>query len=132
MQQFLKITTILTITLFLTACGGSSDKQGFSKSGKVAGLDVTYSSKKPLVVGDNIISVKIMEHGKVFDANDVQFKVFMPEMPGMPYMEEIKTFKANKEGYSGNVNFSMNGTWQVKIFIKKDAKKYKFSSSIVL
>jgi len=56
----------------------------------------------------------------------------MPEMPGMPYMEEVKTMSASGDAYSSNVNFSMGGTWQVKIFIEADGKKYKHSSSVIL
>ena len=132
MKKFLTIASILTIGLFFTACGGSSDKQGFSKSGKAGSLAVTYSSSKPLVVGDNTIDVKIMNHGKALTGAKVDFKIFMPEMPGMPYMEEVKTLKENGGSYSGNINLSMSGTWQVKIFVEKDGKKYKHSSSVIL
>ena len=132
MKQFLKIASILSVALFFTACGGSSDSKGFTKSGKAGSLDVTYTSAKPLVVGDNTIDVKIMNHGKVLTGAKVDFKVFMPEMPGMPYMEEIKTLKATGDSYGGNVNFSMGGTWQIKIFVEKDGKKYKYSSSVIL
>jgi hypothetical protein len=85
------------------------------------------------VVGDNTINVKITENGEVVtDVTKVELKVFMPEMPGMPYMEEVKTMSTSGDNYSGNVNFSMGGTWQVKIYIEKDGKKYKHSSSVIL
>ena len=132
MKNFLTIASILTVGLFFTACGGSSDAQGFSKTGKAGSLDITYSSAKPLVVGDNTIDVKVTNHGKAVTDAKVNFKVFMPEMPGMPYMEEVKTLKSNSHGYGGNVNFSMGGTWQIKIFVEKDGKKYKHSSSVIL
>ncbi len=135
MRNFLKIASILTIGFFFTACigeGDSSASEGFSKSGKAGSLDVTYSSPKPLVVGNNNISVKISEHGKVVKGAKVDFKIFMPEMPGMPYMEEVQNFKSNGDIYNGTVNFSMGGTWQVKVFIEKDGKKYKYSSSVII
>ena len=135
MRKFLTIASILTVGFFFTACGGgnsSSSTVGFSKSGKAGGLDVTYSSPKPLVLGNNNISVKIMNHGKVVKGAKVEFKIFMPEMPGMPYMEEVQSMKANGDIYNGTVNFSMGGTWQVKIFVEKDGKKYKHSSSVIL
>jgi len=134
MRIFLKIASILTLGLFFTACGGgdSSSEQGFSKSGKAGSLDVTYSSPKPLVVGNNNISVKVTDHGKVVKGAKVEFKIFMPEMPGMPYMEEVKSLSANGDIYNGNINLSMGGTWQVKIFIEKDGKKYKYSSSLII
>ena len=134
MKKFLKIASILTVGLFFTACGGSnsSGSEGFTKSGKAGSLDVTYSSPKPLVVGNNNISVKISDHGKAVKGAKVDFKIFMPEMPGMPYMEEVQTLSENGDIYNGTVNFSMSGTWQVKIFVEKDGKKYKHSSSVIL
>jgi ABC-type glycerol-3-phosphate transport system substrate-binding protein len=134
MKKLLKIASILTLGLFFTACGGSdsSASEGFSKSGKAGSLDITYSSPKPLVTVNNSISVKVIDHGKVVKGAKVEFKVFMPEMPGMPYMENIQKMNANGDIYNGNVNFSMGGTWQVKIFIEKDGKKYKYSSSVIL
>ena len=134
MRKFLTIVSILTVGLFFTACGGSdsSSSEGFSKSGKAGSLDITYSSPKPLVTGNNNISVKVTDHGKVVKGAKVEFKTFMPEMPGMPYMEEVKSLSANGNIYNGNINFSMGGTWQVKIFVEKDGKKYKYSSSVIL
>ena len=131
MKKLLKLASLLTLGLFFVACGDSAS-EGFTKSGKAGTLSVTYSSAKPLVVGDNTINVAITDGGKALTGAKVEFKVFMPEMPGMPYMEEVKTMSASGEGYSSNVNFSMGGTWQVKIYIEKDGKKYKHSSSVIL
>ena len=132
MKRLLKLVSILTIGLFFVACTDEAS-EGFSKSGKAGSLGVTYSSSKPLVTGDNTIDVKITENGKLItNATKVEFKLFMPEMPGMPYMEEVKLMKPSGDGYSSNINFSMGGTWQIKIFIEKDGKKYKHSSSVIL
>jgi len=132
MKNIIKIVSILTVALFFVACNDSVS-EGFSKTGKAGSLNVTYSSTKPLVIGDNTIEVKITENGKaVTDATKVELKIFMPEMPGMPYMENTKLLAPKNDGYSGNVNFSMGGTWQVKIFIEKNGKRYKHSSSVIL
>jgi hypothetical protein len=131
MKNFLKIVSILTLGLFFVACNDEA-VEGFSKTGKAGNLNLTYSSAKPLVVGDNTIKVLVSENGKAVTNAKVEFKIFMPEMPGMPYMEEIRTLSVKGEAYEGNVNFSMGGTWQVKIFIEKDGKKYKHSSSVIL
>jgi hypothetical protein len=132
MKKLFKLASILTVGLFFVACGDSSSSEGFSKTGKAGSLNVTYSSDKPLVVGDNTIDVAITKDGKVLKDAKVEFKIFMPEMPGMPYMEEVKSMTASGDNYSTNVNFSMGGTWQVKIYIEKDGKKYKHSSSVIL
>jgi len=132
MKNIIKIVSILTVALFFVACNDSVS-EGFSKTGKAGSLNVTYSSAKPLVIGDNTIKVKITENGKaITDATKVELKIFMPEMPGMPYMENSKLLAPKDDGYSGNINFSMGGTWQVKIFIEKDGKRYKHSSSVIL
>ncbi len=133
MKNIVKWTLSVVVGLFFIACGGSNDTvQGFSKSGNAGSLNVVYSSDKPLTVGDNTIVVKVQKDGKALTGAKVDFKVFMPEMPGMPYMEEIKTLSATGDSYRGNINFSMGGTWQVKIYIEKDGKKYKHSSSVIL
>jgi len=133
MKKLFKLVSVLTVGLFFVACGGSdASSEGFTKSGKAGSLNVIYSSAKPLVTGDNTIDVKITKDGKAVTGAKVEFKLFMPEMPGMPYMEEVKTMTASGDGYSTNVNFSMGGTWQVKIYIEKDGKKYKHSSSVIL
>ena len=132
MKRFLKLALILTLGLFFVACNEAT-LEGFTKTGKAGGLTITYSSAKPLVIGDNTIDVKISENGKLItDATKVELKVFMPEMPGMPYMENKKLLAPKGDIYSGNINFSMGGTWQVKIFIDRGGKKYKYSSSVIL
>lgn len=132
MKNLIKIVTLLTVGLFFIACNDDT-AQGFIKIGKAGNLSLTYSSEKPLVVGNNNIKVSISENGKaVTDATKVELKIFMPEMPGMPYMEDIKLLAPSGDAYSGNINFSMGGTWQVKIFIEKNGKKYKHSSSVIL
>jgi len=131
MKKLFKLATLLTLGVFFAACGDSTP-EGFSKHGKAGSLSVTYSSAKPLVVGDNTINLTITKDGKALRGAKVEFKTFMPEMPGMPYMEEVKSMTANSDNYSANVNFSMGGTWQVTIYIEKDGKKYKHSSSVIL
>jgi len=131
MKKILKLLSLLTVGLFFVACNDGAS-EGFTKSGKAGNLSVTYSSAKPLVVGDNSIDVKVTNNGKAVTGAKVEMKVFMPEMPGMPYMEDTQTMREVGDKYSGNINFSMGGTWQVKIFIEKDGKKYKYAGSVIL
>jgi len=132
MRQLFKFISLVSLVLFFVACSDDSASQGFSKQGKAGGLDVVFSSDKPLVVGDNSIDVAVSKDGKPIHGAKVEMKIFMPEMPSMPYMESVELMKPNGDFYSGNVNFSMGGTWQVKIFIEADGKKYKMSSSIII
>lgn len=132
MTKLFKVISFLTVGLFFVACGNSASSEGFTKSGKAGSLAVTYASAKPLVVGDNTMEVTVTKDGKPFTGAKVEMKVFMPEMPGMPYMEYIKVLDAAGDKYSGNINYSMGGTWQIRIYIEKDGKKYKHSSSVIL
>ena len=134
MRNFLKIVSIAMISLLFIACeGGNSDTKGFSKQIKSGGLDVLFYSDKPLVIGENRMNIKVMQNGKLANGvTKVKFEAFMPEMPGMPYMKSSKLMKLDGDIYSENINFSMGGTWQIRIFIEKDGKKYKLSSSVII
>ena len=54
MKKLFKLVSLLTLGLFFVACDDSAS-EGFTKSGKAGSLAVTYSSAKPLVVGDNTV-----------------------------------------------------------------------------
>ena len=132
MHSIFKLFLSLILTFSLTACGSRSTQEGFSKTGHVGTIKVTYSSEKPLVVGDNEMKVVLRKDAKPLTNAKVTFKIFMPEMPGMPAMQEVKTLSASGNVYSGNINFSMGGTWQVKIYIETGGKKYRYKSSVIL
>ena len=59
-------------------------------------------------------------------------KVFMPAMPGMPYMESVSEAKSLGNGkFTTNINLSMGGTWQVHIFLTpKTGKKVRAKTSL--
>ena len=87
------------------------------------GYDVLLTSQKPLVVGNNAITVTLSKANKPVDDVKVKIKFFMPEMPGMPYMEYKTKLKKEKAQYKGMVNFSMGGTWQYQLKFKDNAGK---------
>lgn len=105
MKKLLKLASLLTLGLFFVACSDGAS-EGFTKSGKAGNLAVTYSSAKPLVVGDNHIDIKVTNNGQVVKGAKVEMKVFMPEMPGMPHMEDTQTMSEVANKYIGNMNFS--------------------------
>ncbi len=59
----------------------------FEKSLKQKSLKVELISQKPLTAGTNHIKVKLYKSSKPLDGAKVALKIFMPAMPGMPYME---------------------------------------------
>ena len=121
-----------TITkIFLVAVLAVSTMQAaaFEKIAKSKSAKVVISSEKPITTGYNDLNIVIDEKFK--DAA-VSIKVFMPAMPGMPYMDNVADAKNMGNGkYSTNVNFSMGGTWQIHIFITpKTGKKIRAKTSV--
>lgn len=109
---------------------------GFMDMGMSGDLHVMLSSEKVLSEGQNKIKVELnrgMHGGVAVDARDVRVKFFMPEMPGMPYMETKDICKKTENNFECNVNFGMNGTWQYQLFIKdENGKDYKYKGSVNL
>ncbi|EQB35374.1 hypothetical protein M947_08815 [Sulfurimonas hongkongensis] len=99
-------------------------------------LHIMISSDKVLSEGDNMIVVELNRgghDGEKVDAKDVRIKFFMPEMPGMPYMESKDICKKVSSYFECNINFPMNGTWQYQIFIKDNkGTDYKQRGSVNL
>ena len=117
--------------IFLIAILGVSLLQAaaFEKVAKSRSAKVLITSEKPVTTGYNDFNIVI---DKKFADAAVTMKVFMPAMPGMPYMDNIADAKNLGGGkYSTNVNFSMGGTWQIYIFITpKTGKKIRVKTSV--
>jgi len=117
--------------IFLIAILGASILQAaaFEKVAKSRSAKVTISSEKPVTTGYNDFNIVV---DKKFADAEVSIKVFMPAMPGMPYMDNIADAKNLGGGkYKATVNFSMGGTWQIHIFITpKDGKKIRAKTSL--
>ena len=97
------------------------------------GYQISISSNKPLVYGNNNIEVTLYNDKKQITDAKVKVKFFMPEMPGMPYMEYKKKLKFDTNSYKGIVNFSMNGTWQYHLKFKTaDEEVHKVRGSVNL
>ncbi len=143
----LLITTTLLLFTFTSAnaegmkcgagkCGASASTSkasaAFHKMHTKDGYDVGVSSKKPLIVGNNTIKIALFKDGKKVDAK-IKVKFFMPEMPGMPYMESKAKTKAKEGEASVQVNFSMAGTWQYQLKFKTaDDEVHKIKGSVNL
>ncbi len=110
-------------------CGGAMKSQKVSATlhdvKEVDGYTLTLSSEKPLTVGNNEIAVAVEKEGKPLSNVKVKVKFFMPEMPGMPYMEYKTKLKPDNGVFKGVVNFSMGGTWQYHLKFKDAAGKVR-------
>lgn len=86
---------------------------------------VVLSTQKPFVNGSNQVEIMISHMDQMLDNADVKVKFFMPEMPGMPYMEQEATAKYVDGKYRCDVNLSMNGTWQYQLKFRTADKKVR-------
>ncbi len=110
-----------------------ADSNLLSESHKTDGYTIKLDSKKPLVVGSNDIEVTLLKDGKNITDAKVKVKFFMPEMPGMPYMEYKERLVPDGDKYTGSINFSMSGTWQYQLKFKTaDGQKHKIRGSVNL
>ena len=118
--------------IFITTLLGVSLLQGaaFEKVAKSRATQVMLSSEKPLSTGNNTILLSVGHEN--YKDSKVVVKVFMPAMPGMPYMESKSEAKSLGGGnYSVDVNIGMSGTWQVHIFLTpKSGKKVRAKTSL--
>ncbi|MBN2963315.1 FixH family protein [Sulfurospirillum sp. T05] len=127
MKQFLG----LLLVFMVGASGLWAD--AFSRTGNAGALSVTYSSAKPLSRGDNLVNITIVEGSKTITDAKVTFVASMPEMPGMHAMEEKAEAVLKGNAYEANIFLSMNGTWQITIYIETaDGKKQRLRSSVNL
>ncbi len=101
--------------------------------GEKNGYEVSLTSVKSLIVGENEINIGLVKDGDVITDAKVKIKVFMPEMPGMPYMEFKNKAKLVDGIYKTVVSFSMSGTWQYHLKFKtKDGKIHTVRGSVNL
>lgn len=103
------------------------------QEGNKNGYDVTLSSEKSLVVGNNDIFIALAKDGAAVTDAKVKIKFYMPEMPGMPYMEYVGKGKLVNDKFKTLINFSMGGTWQYQLKFKtQDGKIHKVRGSVNL
>lgn len=122
--------TITKLFLALVLATTLLQSAAFEKVAKSRATQVLMSSDKPLTTGSNAIYFQVGH--KNYKDSSLKVKVFMPAMPGMPYMESISEAKSLGDGkFEANINISMNGTWQVHIFLTpKTGKKVRAKTSI--
>ena len=112
MKNIFKIIVLVCISL------GFLNAESVEQNGQKDGYEIKVSSEKTLIVGNNDIFIELSKDTKQINDAKVKFKVFMPEMPGMPYMEFEEKATLIDGKYKVSINFSMNGTWQYQLKFK--------------
>ena len=127
MKSLFKIFTVILLTV------GFLNAEPINQDGQKDGYDVKLSSQKSLIVGTNELTIEISKDGVLLTDPKVKLKIFMPEMPGMPYMEYEDKAVLENGVYKVNINFSMSGTWQYHLKFKtKDDEVHTVKGSINL
>lgn len=127
MKSLIKLFATLLITV------GFLNAQAIEQNGAKDGYDIKLSSEKSLIVGTNTFDIELSKDGVAITDAKAKLKVFMPEMPGMPYMEYEDKAVLENGVYKVNVNFSMSGTWQYHLKFKtKDDVVHTVKGSINL
>lgn len=125
MKNFFK----LLATSFLLS--GLLYANSVDQSGSKDGYDISLTTQKSLVVGNNEFFIQLAKDGKTITDAKVKLKVFMPEMPGMPYMEFEDKAELIDGKYLVKINFSMGGTWQYHLKFKtNDGKVHTVRGSV--
>ncbi len=119
--------------LFLALLLSSSllNAAAFTKDAKYRTTKIHITAEKPITAGSNTLKFAITKDGKPI-AGLVSLKAFMPAMPGMPAMEsKVKAKELGNGIYEAKLNLTMNGTWQLHIFITpKEGKKSRVKTTI--
>lgn len=114
MKNIIKVFLVLFFTLsFLQA-------ELLEQNGQKDGFDVKLTSSRALIVGNNELAIELSKDSKVVETAKVKIKFFMPEMPGMPYMESESEATLVDKVYKLNINLPMSGTWQYQLKFKTE------------
>lgn len=111
-----KISLITLLALSLNA-------QPINQNIKEDGYEIKLISLNSLAVGDNKFVVELSKDASTIKDAKVKIKFFMPEMPGMPYMESLDEAELKDGKYELDINFPMGGTWQYQLKFKTEDKK---------
>lgn len=140
MKKLIVISAILSISIFLLACGsagGSSTTTGKTvKTGTVNNLTVTLANSDGVIksgANDFILSFTDSS-GKTVDVGAASVNFFMPSMGTMSAMNEAATLTTSGTPgvYNGKVKISMAGEWQVQIAFEGEVGKGKTSFPVTV
>jgi hypothetical protein len=116
-----KIILVSMLILMVAVFAYAKDFEVTKKAGPYT--VVVKMDKNPPVMGDNGIVITIKDAaGKALKDAKVALDYEMPAMPGMPAMRYNADPQLKGESYVGTINFSMGGSWTVKIKITRSGK----------
>jgi hypothetical protein len=118
----MKKIVLVSMLIFLAA--GFAYAKDFEITKKAGPYTVVVKmDKNPPVTGDNGITITIKDAaGEAVKDAKIAVDYDMPAMPGMPAMAYKGRPQLKGDSYIGTINFSMGGSWTVKIKITRAGK----------
>ena len=115
---------IILVSMLILMAAGIAYAKDFELTKKAGVYTVVVKmDKNPPVMGDNVITITVRDAaGKAVKDAKVALDYEMPAMPGMPAMHYKTDTQLKGESYAGTLNFSMGGSWTVKIKITRSGK----------
>jgi hypothetical protein len=115
---------IILVSMLILMVSGISYAKDFELTKKAGPYTVVVKmDKNPPSMGDNGITIAIKDAaGRTVKDAKVALDYEMPAMPGMPAMAYKGQPQLKGEFYVGTINFSMGGSWTVKIKITRSGK----------
>lgn len=139
MKKLIIISVLLSLSIFIVACGsgsGISETSGKTvKTGTVNNLTVTLATTDGVIKsGANDFTLSFTDSsGKTVDVGAASVNFFMPAMGTMSAMNDAATLTTSGTPgvYNGKVKLEMAGEWQVQIAFEGAAGKGKTSFPIM-
>ncbi len=115
---------IILMSMLILMAAGVAYAKDFEITKKAGPYTVVVTmDKNPPIMGENGITITIKDAaGKAVKDAKVAVDYEMPAMPGMPAMSYKGQPQLKGDSYAGTVNFSMGGSWTVKIKITRSGK----------
>jgi hypothetical protein len=115
MEEHMMKKTMLVILMVLLAGAVYAKSLEVTKKAGANTVTVTLQNDPP-ATGPNPVTVAVKDaQGKPVTNAVVVVDYVMPAMPGMPAMKYKEPLKLSGQVYTGKIDFSMAGPWQVSV-----------------
>jgi hypothetical protein len=119
--KLMKALLVFLLGLTLAVAVNAKTFEMVKKAGENT-VTVTLEKDSP-ATGDNNITVAVKDPaGKAVTDVKVAIEYFMPAMMGMPAMNYKATPELKGDKYTGKLNFSMAGAWNVNVKVTRGGK----------
>jgi len=122
-KNWLTFASLFLLVFILVGCKVNNNFYQVEK--KLTDYNVIFTVKNnPPIQGNNQVEIKILDskNSPIKDAQIQNLEYIMPAMPGMPPMKYQVQSELSGDIYKTTLDFSMSGSWTIKLAIKKGTK----------